>query len=325
MLLNQWYVVLESTEVKVGKLLGVKRLGKSLVFYRETDGSLVCMEDKCSHRGVKLSIGQLSDNCVTCPFHGFEFNSQGECIKIPANGKDSKVSKRFNVRTYPTYESNGFIFMYNGEATDTIPEYFDNVQNMAYKTSYNLWETHYSRAIENQLDVVHVPFVHKKTIGRGNKTLVNGPATKIDNEKMTIYVYNQVDVGQKPLKATEMTDYDNYFKLKFIMPNLWQNQISDKLKVVAAFVPIDEYNTMIYLRTYQAFAQMPVIKGIVLNIINLYNLKILNEDKRVVITQTPLNTHDQISENLIPGDLPIGQYRRMANQIIEDNKNISNN
>lgn len=323
MLVNQWYVVLESKQVKAGKLLGVKRLDKSLVFYREPDGTVVCMEDKCSHRGVKLSIGQLSENCVTCPFHGFEFNSQGECLKIPANGQDSKVSKRFNVRTYPTYESNDFIFIYNGQEPTTQPEYFDNLENMPYKTSYNIWETHYSRAIENQLDVVHVPFVHKKTIGRGNKTLVNGPATKIDNDKMTIYVYNQVDKGQKPLKAAEMTDFDHYFKLKFIMPNLWQNQISDKLKVVAAFAPIDDTHTMIYLRTYQAFVKVPVIKRLVLNAIGLYNIKILNEDKRVVITQTPLNTHMELKENLIPGDLPIGQYRRMAKQIIEENQQES--
>lgn len=319
MIANQWYVVLESNEVKAGKLLGVKRLGKSLVFYRETDGSIVCMEDKCSHRGVKLSIGKLNDNCVMCPFHGFEFNSQGECIKIPANGKDSKVSKRFNVKTYPTYETNDFIFIYNGEETETVPEYFTDLEQMTYKTSRNLWETHYSRAIENQLDVVHVPFVHKKTIGRGNKTLVNGPATKIDDEKMTIYVYNQVDVGQTPLKATEMTDFDNYFTLKFMMPNLWQNKISDKLRIVAAFVPVDDTNTIIYLRTHQAFVHLPLVNNIVLNMLNLFNLKVLNEDKRVVMTQTPKNTHNDIKENLIPGDLPIGQYRRMVKQLADSN------
>lgn len=312
MIENMWYVVLESKEVKTGKLLGVKRLNKSLVFYREDDGSVVCMEDKCSHRGVKLSIGTVKSGCVTCPFHGFEFNSSGECITIPANGKDSKVSSRFNVRTYPTYERNGFIFMYNGEAKDTIPEYFSGLDEVSYKTSYNEWNTHYSRTVENQLDVVHLPFVHSSTIGRGNKTLVNGPVTKIDEDKMTIYVYNQVDVGQTPLKASEMTDLDSYFKLKFIMPNLWQNKINDKLSIVAAFAPVDEETTVIYLRSYQSFVNVPVIRSGVLFMLDRFNLKVLNEDKRVVLTQTPINTHGDIKENLIPGDLPIGQYRRMV-------------
>lgn len=312
MIENMWYVVLESKQVKAGKLLGVKRLNKSLVFYREDDGSVVCMEDKCSHRGVKLSIGTVKSGCVTCPFHGFEFNSSGECITIPANGKDSKVSSRFNVRTYPTYERNGFIFIYNGEATNTVPEYFSGLDEVSYKTSYNEWNTHYSRAVENQLDVVHIPFVHSSTIGRGNKTLVNGPVTKIDEDKMTIYVYNQVDEGQTPLKASEMTDLDSYFKLKFIMPNLWQNKINDKLSIVAAFAPVDEQTTVIYLRSYQSFVNVPVIRSGVLFMLDRFNLKVLNEDKRVVLTQTPINTHGDIKENLIPGDLPIGQYRRMV-------------
>lgn len=318
MLKKIWYVVLESKEVKRGKLLGVKRLNKNLVFYRETDGTVVCMEDKCSHRGVKLSIGQLNDNCVTCPFHGFEFNSSGECIKVPANGRDSKISKRFNVRIYPTYEINGFIFIYNGETTDTVPQYFSELDGMAYSTTKSKWNTHYSRAVENQLDVVHLPFVHKKTIGRGNKTLVNGPLTEVIDKKMIIYVYNQVDEGQTPLKASEMTNPESYFKLKFIMPNLWQNKITNKFRIVAAFVPIDEETTIIYLRSYQSFVNVVGIKRIVLFALDRYNLKVLNEDKRVVLTQSPINTHDNIKENLIPGDMPIGQYRRMAKAINEN-------
>lgn len=312
MIENMWYTILESKEVKASKLLGVKRLNKSLVFFREDDGSVVCMEDKCSHRGVKLSIGTVKSGCVTCPFHGFEFNSNGECIAIPANGKNSKVSNRFNVRTYPTYETNGFIFIYNGTDPDTTPEFFSGLDDVPYMTSYNLWNTHYSRAVENQLDVIHLPFVHKSTIGRGNKTLVNGPVTTIDEDKMTIYVYNQVDVGQQPLKASEMTELEKYFKLKFIMPNLWQNKISDKLSIVVAFAPVDEETTVIYLRSYQSFVNVPIVKAAILYMLDRFNLKVLNEDKRVVLTQTPINTHGDIKENLIAGDLPIGEYRRMV-------------
>lgn len=319
MIENQWYVILEAKEVKPNKLLGVKRLNKSLVLYREEDGTVVCMEDKCSHRGVKLSTGSLNGNCLQCPFHGFEFNGQGQCIKIPANGKDSKVASRFNVRTYPIYEDNGFIFMYNGNATETLPSYFTGLDGMKYTTSYNHWNTHYSRAVENQLDVIHLPFVHKSTIGRGNKTLVNGPVTEIDDQKMTIYVYNQVDNGQKPLKAAEMVDLDSYFKLKFMMPNLWQNKISDKLRIVAAFVPVDEANTIIYLRSYQHFVTVPGLSNAILFMLDKFNRKVLNEDKRVVLTQTPVNTHGPIKENLIAGDLPIGQYRRMVGDLSKQN------
>ena len=55
-------------------------------------------------------------------------------------------------------------------------------------------DTHYSRAIENQLDCAHIPFIHKNTIGRGNKTLVNGPLIeRKTSDKMYMYVFNAID------------------------------------------------------------------------------------------------------------------------------------
>ena len=56
-----------------------------------------------------------------------------------------------------------------------------------YAERSEVWSVHYSRAIENQLDVVHLPFVHPNTIGRGHKTLVNGPVTKWDDETLRLW------------------------------------------------------------------------------------------------------------------------------------------
>lgn len=56
---------------------------------------------------------------------------------------------------------------------------------------------------------------------------------------------------QKPEKPNEIEDYEKLFRLQFQMPNTWQNIISDKIRIVAAFVPIDGEHTHIYLRYYQ--------------------------------------------------------------------------
>ncbi len=60
MIRNQWYAVLESKEVKKGKLLGVTRLGERLVFWRNEKGRVICLKDKCIHRGAALSAGRFS-------------------------------------------------------------------------------------------------------------------------------------------------------------------------------------------------------------------------------------------------------------------------
>ena len=46
-------------------------------------------KDLCIHRGAKLSLGRISQSekgeCVVCPYHGWEYNSAGECVRIPAH------------------------------------------------------------------------------------------------------------------------------------------------------------------------------------------------------------------------------------------------
>ena len=94
------------------------------------------------------------------------------------------------------------------------------------------------------------------------------------------------------------------------MPNLWQNIISDNVRIVAAFAPIDEENTKIYLRFYQSFMKLPVLKQIINSLSSIPNKIILHQDRRVVLTQLPKKSELKMGENLITGDLPIIEFRR---------------
>ena len=77
MIRNQWYVVLESSQVKSGRPIGVTRLGEKLVFWRKPNQEVVCMFDRCPHLGAPLSLGKIKGDRIMCPFHGFEYDSQG--------------------------------------------------------------------------------------------------------------------------------------------------------------------------------------------------------------------------------------------------------
>ncbi len=108
MIPNQWYVVLESQQVK-NKPIGVTRMGEKLVFWRDQSGKANCLRDFCIHRGVQLSIGRIVNDHLQCPFHGFEYDSSVKVVLIPANGKDQPVPKTFQAHRYPTYEAYGWI------------------------------------------------------------------------------------------------------------------------------------------------------------------------------------------------------------------------
>jgi len=324
MIRNQWYVVLSSGEVKK-KIIAVKRLNEKLIFWRNKSGKVICMLDKCAHRFAALSKGKIINDNVQCPFHGLEYDSSGKCIVIPANGKNTVVPERFRVITYPVFEKYGLIWIYWGKNIDNIgePLFFDDIdENFRYIAKKDYWNAYYSRAIENQLDVAHVPFVHKTTIGRKNKTLVDGPVLKWKNEnKFYLFTYNKTDDGSIPLKPEEIDpDEDKDFRLEFIFPNIWQNHIHEKFRVTIAFVPVDDENTILYLRSYQKMVKIPVLSRLFLIISMVLNIIISHQDRRIVITQEPKHSEIRGGEELFQADRPIVEYRKIRQLLKDTNK-----
>jgi phenylpropionate dioxygenase-like ring-hydroxylating dioxygenase large terminal subunit len=326
MIPNQWYAILESNEIRTGRIIGVTRMGEKLVAWRNLQGELSVLADKCPHRGVALSVGKLMGDCIQCPFHGFQYDPSGNCRLVPANGKNTEPPKALHVRNFPVREENGFVYIWWGEQRNEYPPvpWFESIPDtMVFSTLKDHWATHYARAIENQLDVVHLPFVHHNTIGRGNRTLVNGPiATEEshwpEDHLINLWVYNELDLGQKPKKPSELPKPDRRPFLQFRFGNLWQNWIADGLRIVVAFAPIDNENTQMYLRYYHT-VRMPVLRSLVGWIGSLSNLVIERQDRRVVITQRPHRPDLDIGEILIQGDNPIVLYRKIRKVLIEEN------
>jgi len=319
MIYNQWYVILDSDELK-NKPLRVKRLNEDLALWRVENGKACCIADKCCHRGVSLACGKISEGKLECPFHGFIYDKTGKVTLIPANGKNTKVPETMKVQSYTTYEKYGLIWIWWGDEDKITPEpfFFKELAGFSYSTFADPWSVHYSRAIENQLDVVHLPFVHRTTIGSGNKTLVNGPVVKRDGELITFYVNNVKDDGKTtPLKQDEILDYEKLFHLQFHYPNIWQNFISDKIRAFAAFVPVDDENTIVYIRYYQRMINIPVLKQLFNYIGKVSSIVILRQDKRVVLTQLPKKSELKMDERLIMGDKPIIEYRKHRQELME--------
>ena len=322
MIENQWYVILESKELNCRRPLRIKRLNEQLVLWRDETGSVCCLADRCCHRGASLGCGKLVNGKLACPFHGFLFDKSGVVKLIPANGSIGKIPETMKVRAYSTFEACGLIWLWWGteEPRSREPFFFRELANFSYSSFKDHWKVHYSRAIENQLDVVHLPFVHGNTIGRGKKTVVNGPVVTLEQELLTFYVNNVKDTGQTiPLRSDEIIDYQKLFHLQFHYPNIWQNFISDKIRAFAAFVPVDDEQTIIYIRYYQRMVRIPLLRQLFNYLGKISSIIILRQDKRVVETQLPSKSEYKMNEQLIQGDRPILIYRKHR-QFLMDNK-----
>jgi phenylpropionate dioxygenase-like ring-hydroxylating dioxygenase large terminal subunit len=320
MIPNMWYAVADSDEIKPGKPYGLRRMGDDLVFWRDQQGKIVVMLDRCPHRSAKLSPGKIVDGNIQCGFHGFQYNAEGDVQLIPANGRSGPKPKAFKCRKLEAREAHGFIWLWNGEDRDEYPPipWFDNLDGFSYhnSTSQTHWEVDYTRAVEAQLDVSHLPFVHENTIGRGNQTLVNGPYTTLEDNVIRVWLSNQPDEGLPALKPSQLPPPEVPQSIYFIFPNVWQLRLTDKMCIVSINAPIDDENVITYSRTYQNILRVPGLSRLFVSASNRFNQYALSEDYRVTKTQLPKKADLDIGERFIPGDRPIALYLQHRRKLI---------
>lgn len=322
MIWNQWYAILESSEVKYGKPKGVIRLGERLVLWRSNEGKITCLRNKCAHRGVALSKGKLVCNGseIQCPFHGLQFNQSGKCTVIPSRGKNTLVPSNFKVDSYQTREEHNFIWIWWGDPQEEYPDlpWFDDVDDkFHYFTLRDPWKTHYSRCIENQLDVSHLWIVHHNTIGRGNRRVCDGPYVEFSDNLERVWVSNRKEDGSESILPSKIEKPSYPALVRFKFPNLWQNKLSDKVRIIIAFTPIDEENTILYLRFIHKITRIPIFRGLISLFGRYFSRIIAHQDRRVVETQVPKKTDLKMEngDNLFPADHPIVIYRRIRDEL----------
>lgn len=285
---SSWYAIGEAKEFSSAKPNALKRFGLDMVLWKTSDGQWILQEDRCPHRSAKLSGGWLKGDCVTYPFHGFQFNTAGECNFAPEIARGAPGLK---VQTFPVREQNGLIWAGWGNPAGEPPWFSDLSENrFRYLTSVIPWKTHFSRCVENQLDHSHLPFVHRRTIGRGldpQKT-VN---TNVDNKRVLVGL-------------------DSGANFEFAFGNIWILRPMKYLRGFIAFVPVSEDETLIYMRHYQGFVIKPLIGHLMSWLIGRLNLKILSQDHAVVLSQRPKNSLLANDEKLMRSDLAIRSFRK---------------
>ncbi|HSV81601.1 MAG TPA: Rieske (2Fe-2S) protein [Ramlibacter sp.] len=89
--------------------------GGELALWRAADGAAQAWENRCPHRGTRLTLGRIIDGRVSCAYHGWEFSVDGRCSAIPAH-PSMPVPKNVSVATYAVREAAGMVWVCKGAA-----------------------------------------------------------------------------------------------------------------------------------------------------------------------------------------------------------------
>lgn len=129
-----WWPLALSEAVPVDAPVGVVCGDQEFVLFRNSQGEVCAVEDRCPHRRVPLSGGKVVEGHIRCPYHGWTFDGRsGACVAIPNLSADEKVPSSYRVTTHVVAEKNGFVNVWIGEGSPTteLPFDGDNAQGVA--------------------------------------------------------------------------------------------------------------------------------------------------------------------------------------------------
>lgn len=162
-----WYPVLASWEVQSAPV-GITRLGEQIVVWRNKDGQVQALEDRCPHRGARLSMGWNFGDRIACWYHGVEVAGNGEVKDVPAVDKCPLVGQQC-VRSYNVQEAHGAIFLWFGVTVDQQPDELTFPDELADTDSFSnflctaAWKCNYQYALENVMDPMHGTYLHSSS------------------------------------------------------------------------------------------------------------------------------------------------------------------
>lgn len=209
-----WQPVALSTEL--GELpMAVRLLGENLVLFRTGQGDLGLLDRQCCHRGTSLEFGIITDQGISCCYHGWHYGIDGTILDTP-NEPASRIKDQLRSTAYPTHEYKGIIFAYMGPPQD-LPEFplFDTCQDP--DTDYLPYSLHFPcnwlQVLENAEDPVHTVFLHART---------SGPQFAQYHSEMGAFDFVETPIGVTSVHARRWKDKVLVRTIEVILPNISQ-------------------------------------------------------------------------------------------------------
>ena len=165
-----WYFAGLSADFKTGGMVRREIAGEPVTLGRRKDGTIFALRDICPHRAAPLSAGQIKDDTVECPYHGWRFRTDdGACTEIPALCSDQAMdTEKIKVRAFPTREQEQLVWIYlardkrfRGEPPIDPPA-FPFANRKPIMDDHLTLNCHVDHAVVGLMDPAHGPYVHRQ-------------------------------------------------------------------------------------------------------------------------------------------------------------------
>jgi len=108
--MRPWRPVALSAALEPGTSAGTRVEDREYVVWRDEAGAVHVWDDRCPHRGMKMSFGFVRGDHIACLYHGWRYDAAGRCRHIPAH-PDLEVPASIRIAAHPAAERAGMVWM----------------------------------------------------------------------------------------------------------------------------------------------------------------------------------------------------------------------
>jgi phenylpropionate dioxygenase-like ring-hydroxylating dioxygenase large terminal subunit len=243
---HYWLPAVLSVRVRKGEApVKVKLFGRKFIAFRGKDGSVGFLDEACPHRGASLALGRVDDCSVTCLFHGWRISTRGEVLDVPNEPNNpEEFARTIKVKSYPTCEGAGLVWVWIGEGTAPPPPDFEWMKlppDQAYAAGIEL-KANWLQGVEATIDSSHVALLHQSWTAN---SATDFAATR--QNTAVSYQFDKKDYGFRAAALRATPDGACLARVtEFIMPYygliapIYSGAQQDRTAIIA--VPIDDEN-----------------------------------------------------------------------------------
>jgi 5,5'-dehydrodivanillate O-demethylase oxygenase subunit len=220
----------------------VRILGEDLVLFKDKSGNAGLIQDHCPHRGASLLYGRVEDRGIACAYHGWLFDTSGNCLETPAEPAGSMFHLTVKARAYPVQQFLGLYWAYLGPLpAPVIPPYDHFVAPGGYRTLdvYPRLDCNWLQAMENSVDPAHLQVLHQTSITSPRKP---ENTTRGFTDEVAGFEFYEVPCGIIKKRTYKDGRVDEH---PLVFPNILRQGNSAQIRV-----PIDDEHTRVFFVHY---------------------------------------------------------------------------
>lgn len=209
---SPWIPVALSADIEAGTSAGTLVNGEERVVWRDDQGAIHVWEDRCPHRGMRMSFGFVRGDHIACLYHGWRYDTGGQCRYIPAH-PDLDVPKTVKVPTFAAIERAGIVWM-APEGADTadlstLPETAEPVRSLYLDMTAEAAISAVTKALPEGYSVGATSAATVTLQGNGTTVLITAQPRDSELTALHITVTGDISTATRRSLALWATDLRN--------------------------------------------------------------------------------------------------------------------